>query len=134
MRPTTKNEGYSGFAPPGPRGLARFVNLPYLFGIIVLLISGSRAVNYWIQHTTKSEDVQIALWRADSIVIGDLESDLLNAETNQRGYLLTGDQDFLGPYNAATAQIRPEVEQLSKMVAAGRLSADDAQHLKDLIQ
>jgi PAS domain S-box-containing protein len=100
----------------------------------VLLISGSRAVNYWIQHTTKSADVQIALWRADSIVIGDLESDLLNAETNQRGYLLTGNQDFLGPYNAATAQIRPEVEQLSKMVSAGRLSADDAQHFEDLIQ
>lgn len=44
-------------------------------------------------------------------------STLRDAETNQRGFLLSGDESFLGPYNAATRQIHSDLEALGEALA-----------------
>jgi PAS domain S-box-containing protein len=128
----TTIQSFNGFTPPQPRGLARFGNLPYLFGIILVLIGASRVANTLIQRRITASQGQIALWRSDSAVIQDLESLLLNAETGERGYLLAQNSDYLEPYNSSVRDIQPDLDQMQKTVAAGRLSADDAQRLRDL--
>ena len=42
---------------------------------------------------------------------------VLDAETGQRGYLLTGDIRYLEPYSAATAQIGPKLDALRLMIS-----------------
>ncbi|HET7780526.1 MAG TPA: CHASE3 domain-containing protein, partial [Rudaea sp.] len=73
--------------------------------------------------------------------IDDLLSDLTEAETGQRGYLLTQKASYLEPYRAATAAIdakiatlRPlladEPEQLQRLGTLERLVADKADELR----
>lgn len=38
-----------------------------------------------------------------------------DAETGQRGYLLTGDKSYLEPYNQATAEIDRYIKQLQEL-------------------
>ena len=51
-------------------------------------------------------------------VIGEIEqmlADLQDAETGQRGFLLTGDERFLDPYNAALAHLPDQIRSLREV-------------------
>ena len=53
-------------------------------------------------------------------VIGEIEeslSDLQDAETGQRGFLLTGDERFLDPYIAAVARLPDQIRELREITA-----------------
>ncbi|MCL5267336.1 MAG: CHASE3 domain-containing protein, partial [Bacteroidetes bacterium] len=53
-------------------------------------------------------------------VLQDLEgalSTLENAETGQRGYIITGDESYLGPYNAAIVTIDPEIKEIRELTS-----------------
>ncbi|MBN4000992.1 response regulator [Nostoc sp. LPT] len=47
----------------------------------------------------------------------DLNLQLTNAETGQRGYVLTGEQRYLEPYNAAIQVLNQKVRELQKLTA-----------------
>lgn len=75
----------------------------------VLLASGlerSRDADRWVEHT------QTALKQLQSIT-----TQLLDAETGQRGYLLTGQEEYLAPYNEAVAGHREQLTRLLDIVA-----------------
>ena len=55
----------------------------------------------WVTHT------QEVLQRLNGLLI-----QLVDAETGQRGFLLTGDERFLEPYNAALAEVKQQVVEL----------------------
>jgi PAS domain S-box-containing protein len=44
-------------------------------------------------------------------------STIIDAETAQRGYVITGDESYLEPYNVATASINGEIDQLRTLTA-----------------
>jgi signal transduction histidine kinase/ActR/RegA family two-component response regulator len=78
--------------------------------IMVILAAGwfvylQESNAYWIRHTL---EVQKSIARTFSL--------LQDAETGQRGYLLTGGQDYLDPFSKADAQIEPELEKLASLV------------------
>jgi len=53
-------------------------------------------------------------------VIGEIEetlADLQDAETSQRGFLLTGDERFLDPYIAAVARLPAQIRELREITA-----------------
>jgi PAS domain S-box-containing protein len=50
---------------------------------------------------------------------GDLLSDLKDAETGQRGYLLTGDVSFLKPYLDVRGSIKGQLRELGKLTSIG---------------
>lgn len=53
-------------------------------------------------------------------VLAELEetlSTLKDAETGQRGYLITGDENYLRPYQRAIAQISTSIDSLTKLTA-----------------
>ena len=49
--------------------------------------------------------------------IQDLDLKILTTETAMRGYILTGSDKFLGPYNQHVSKIIPEVESLRELVS-----------------
>ena len=70
------------------------------------------------------------------MIIGELQdglSTVKDAETGQRGYLLTGDEKYLEPYVQAVARIHQEEGTLHKRVLAGELSDGDMSRLQKLI-
>jgi PAS domain S-box-containing protein len=60
----------------------------------------------WVTHTG---EVLTALKRTESL--------LLDAETGQRGYLLTGESKYLTPYNNAVTQIDSQIQTLSRLTS-----------------
>ena len=58
----------------------------------------------WVSH---SADVRLELATTESL--------LKDAETGQRGYLVTGDPQYLTPYNSAITQVEPHVQRLMEL-------------------
>ncbi|BAY23139.1 multi-sensor hybrid histidine kinase [Calothrix sp. NIES-2100] len=48
----------------------------------------------------------------------ELLSHIKDAETGQRGYILTGQQSYLKPYQVALTKVNPEIEELRNLAAA----------------
>jgi len=83
----------------GPLGLGRRA-LPLLaagFGILLAL----GAAVFWLVGKTRLHAERTATALEQRLIIGDTLSALQDAETGQRGYLLTGDLAYLVPYEQA---------------------------------
>jgi PAS domain S-box-containing protein len=93
-----------------------------------LLVALGVALSFWSFRQIR----QAAEERAHTSVVirsaGDLLSALKDAETGQRGYLLTGDETFLEPYVAVRDSVRGHLEELRQLA----LSSAAHQHLDAL--
>src|SRR6266850_1358452 len=58
---------------------------------------------------------------------------LKDTETGQRGYLLTGDERYLEPYNAGQTNVNSAAKELQRLGASGDLPANQVQRLSDLM-
>ncbi|PIA68969.1 response regulator [Pseudomonas sediminis] len=93
------------------RILNRNVGLPLGLGLVgalcfAVLIGYLLSVIRWVEHTDQ------VLNRASEIY-----KLTLDMETGMRGYLLSGEEDYLAPYEQARGKFRPQAEQLIDMVA-----------------
>lgn len=79
------------------------------------------------------------------LVIKNIENALVNAETSQRGYLLTGKKNYLRPYDKARAEVAAQIQTFLTMVtdnpdqmqsglALQQLASDKLSELKRTIQ
>src|SRR5262245_60278137 len=59
-------------------------------------------------------------------------SALKDAETGQRGFLLTGDDEFLGPYEAAAPRVVSSVEELRRLTAENAEERGSVERLLEL--
>jgi signal transduction histidine kinase len=90
-------------------------------GAIVLLVIVATSVRLAVQ-TTDLTDAVLQSRALRSVANQELEL-LLNAETGQRGYLLTGQSDYLEPYSRARDRaglVLAELEDLSRKDASTR--------------
>ena len=74
--------------------------LALLVGAVYSFIALSTA-NSWLRHT---DEVRVG--------IAQLRGTVLDAETGLRGYLITGERDFLAPYDRARDQWRAQLDRL----------------------
>jgi signal transduction histidine kinase len=93
-----------------PRGLAPlatgFVLLFIIVGSAIYLSLRQDNVAFWIRHTLEVENN-----------LSRIGATVTNAETGQRGYLLTGRDEYLAPYNEARQRLLPEIDSLAGQVA-----------------
>ena len=61
-----------------------------------------------------------------------LKSLLVDAETGQRGYLYTGDEHYLEPYNRASQEIDAQLDRVAALTADIALQRSQVQRLRDL--
>lgn len=66
--------------------------------------------------------------------LGEVQSTVLDAETGQRGYLLTEDARFLQPYEDAVAQVDQRLQMLKELVADNPGETANWAELRDLVQ
>ena len=86
-------------------------------------INAARNARGWSQH-------------ADDVIstIKDLTLAVRNAETGQRGYLLTGRDDYLGPYEAALGQVSFLQGELQRLTADNPVEQARLQALSPVLQ
>jgi len=84
------------------------------------------AVNYWLVERTRTNSETLTRSRAIRSAITNLRNLVIDAETGQRGFLLTDDGDYLAPYRDAQRRIP---ETISNLKAALR---DDPQGVQEL--
>ena len=108
--------------PDGWRGAARrlFARPGNLIAFSAVAFSLVAAV-LLIFQTVEAERSERAQARRTSEVLAELVNinrAVLNAETGQRGYLITMDRRYLGPYLAAREQYGPALARLRALVEA----------------
>ncbi|MFI5162472.1 MAG: ATP-binding protein [Sphingobacteriales bacterium] len=114
-----------------PQQLTR--NLKFGFGLSLLfLVAISVASFVSIQNLFKSSD----LVAHSNLVIQKLESGISimkDAETGQRGYLLTGDTVFLEPYNGSYQRAVSTVNEFEQLTKDNPRQQQNAVKIKDIL-
>jgi CHASE3 domain sensor protein len=96
----------------------RSVVLPLAIGFLLLIAVAAATVWFTAQRgfanaaLQRTLEVELRLSQALSL--------LQDAETGQRGYLLTGDEAYLGPYRAASGAIASALDRLRGVLAHNR--------------
>ncbi len=103
------------------------------FGLIVALLIGSAVISYL---NTRKLDEDAILVAHTHEVISTLEGVLIsitNAETGQRGFLLTGKPSYLAPYRSAVTSVDIQVAALQELIADNPDQVDRISLLKSAI-
>ena len=86
-------------------------------GLLAAILAINAGVAY--QNTRRVHDsaAQVAHTHEVMDALESLFSTIKDAETGQRGYLITGEEVYLRPYNEALARYRAELEQVARLTA-----------------
>lgn len=86
-----------------------------IFALALVILAAVSALSYW----SIAQLVEDAAWAAHSQeVLTEIQTVLttmVDAETGLRGYLLTGQADYLEPYNIAVESIKPDIDRLRQL-------------------
>ncbi|HVW67620.1 MAG TPA: response regulator [Steroidobacteraceae bacterium] len=100
------------FGPALPRGtFAGFAAA--IVTVLLIAYFGYRSLDNEDQTAALTEHTLQVIQRTDQVL-----SSLKDAETGQRGFLLTGRESYLEPYNTARASIPGQLAELRRLVAA----------------
>jgi signal transduction histidine kinase/ActR/RegA family two-component response regulator len=113
------------------RRAMRWQSLPLIVGFAILaLIVGSRAMLVETQSANRAA-------ARDAIEYQQLLAGLLSlaqdAETSQRGYLLTGDKSYLEPYQQAIAALPGQLARIDQMTAGNQEAVQQVDGIKDAL-
>jgi len=93
-----------------------------IIGIGAFTLREVQDSDYWVDHTRE-------VMRTNE----QLFSDVKDAESAERGYIITGDENYLEPYHAASADIPGTFEKLIQLTSDNRVQQDRVVQLKDSI-
>ena len=80
--------------------------------LVIMAASSYRAIQQFIETSRWVEHTHEVLTRIENVL-----STLKDAETGQRGYLLTGIEEYLEPYHGAVARIEEQIKQLRDLTS-----------------
>lgn len=82
--------------------------------LLVFVLSGF--VSYRNTHTLNQDSRQVTHTHEVLWALSDLLSLIKDAETGQRGYLITGDDRYLEPYATALSHIDQQVSEIERLI------------------
>jgi signal transduction histidine kinase len=88
--------------------------LAVLLGLLALLSIVTATI--WLVNDTQTNATAVTRASAQRAEIIEIRNSLLDAETGQRGYLLTGKEKYLLPYTLGSTNLGPELEHLEAVV------------------
>ncbi|MBB3660750.1 signal transduction histidine kinase/CheY-like chemotaxis protein/CHASE3 domain sensor protein [Rhizobium sp. BK650] len=91
-------------------GLDPPIALGLVGAFLFFLVSGFMA--YFNLQTLEEGNARIVQTHVAIVALDELLSQLQDAETGQRGFLLTNDESYLAPYNTALRAIRPQLDKI----------------------
>src|SRR5690242_11929479 len=105
--------------------------LAWLMALIAVSVVGIAALAFDRHYHDSLQAVRHTL--ATQRAIHDVLSTVKDAETGQRGYILTHDRLFLRPYHAATLAIAAKLDELDRQVAADPMQVAAAKRVRALV-
>jgi diguanylate cyclase (GGDEF)-like protein len=96
--------------------LEQMISRSFLMGILIVLIVGT--VSVWLQWQA---NVSQSRARYDGLVLSTIQQlgqSEVDAETGQRGYLITGDPAYLAPYKSGESAIHKDLARLQSLLPA----------------
>ncbi len=102
--------------------------IPLLMALLLVLLIAVLSYRGWVSFGRRSDQFAITRQVADGT--NALLSSLKDAETGQRGFLLTGEDRYLEPYRRALTEIPAQLNTLVELTAIRR--PDQAQRLQAL--
>ncbi|MBZ9740702.1 MULTISPECIES: CHASE3 domain-containing protein [unclassified Mesorhizobium] len=113
------------------RRATRLQSLPLVAGFAVLaLIVGTRAVLVESQRANRAAARETIEYQEQLSGLLSLAQD---AESGQRGYLLTGEKSYLEPYRKAVEAIPGQLARIDAMTAADDQLVQQVSHIKDAL-
>ena len=110
----------------------RAVTAGFLAATIILLAVG------WQSHANTKRFAEAAAWQNHTYevlnILGEIAADLDDAETGQRGYLLTGQGAYLEPYRRATGDLNQVVDHLKWLTSDNANQQKRIQALQVLVE
>ena len=114
------------------------MKIQYKYGIMWLLevsiaLLVSFAYSYYI--TTLINESHKAVQHTQMVInyVDKLRLTILNAETGQRGYIITGNEDYLKPYKTALTTVHANIDQLQEITLEDPVQHSRVIHLNEKI-
>jgi len=104
------------------------------FGLVLLLLLGLSGVAYWTTRGNDEASASVAHTLQVIALAEETEGDLVDMETGYRGFLLTGQEQFLDPYTAGLASYPDRLRQLEELTADNPPQVARWQNIADLTQ
>jgi signal transduction histidine kinase len=98
---------------------AGFLVLTAISTLSVVLVTQARIDNGWVVHTVEVENQ-----------ISTMLLEIRQAESTERGYILTTDPQFLGEHEAAVARILPDIDKLTRLTSDNPVQAESMKQLR----
>ena len=98
----------------GKKIISRFRGSPFAFPLAAAAALAMFFISETSYQQAASSVESLNLTDTTRTSIQTLRRDLADAETGQRGYLLTGRKEYLTPYHAATAEVRSVLDTLHR--------------------
>ena len=99
----------------------------------VIFFMATGAIAYFNFQTLKADSALVVHTGETLTALEDVLSTVKDAETGQRGYLLTGKDSYLDPYNAAVGEMGPRLEALQRLTIDNPTRQDPLASLKQHI-
>jgi signal transduction histidine kinase len=108
---------------------------PIQFAAATMLaaIVGGAAAGVWNIRRVQSAATRVAYATELKAQLAGLEQHLVDAETGQRGFLLTGDEAYLEPYSRAVADVAPTLDRIESLSGADGRARQALPHLRQLV-
>ena len=85
-----------------------------VFLVTAAVVVGSTLLTFWFGNRVLQVRAREQARRDGITRLDQLESVLKDAETGQRGFIITGDENYLLPFNQATERLPADLEKLRK--------------------
>src|SRR5579862_7002877 len=107
------------------------VSIALVATIVILVLSGLGG--YGAAQASLAAAAAIARNKDSVLSLERVLSGVREAETGQRGYLLTGNESYLDPYHNAVADLPGRLSQLRAAVSADAATTQQLDELRQLI-
>src|SRR6267154_6030014 len=91
----------------------------------------------WLTFRSTLREEEDRKWVTHThLVVGSLEKiliDITQAEAGQRGYMLTGDEKYLKPFDAGAKSVHQDIEEFHELTSDNPVQQEAIQHLEPLI-
>ena len=81
-----------------------------VFLVTAAVVVGSTLITFWFGNRVLKVRAREQARRDGITRLEQLESVLKDAETGQRGFIITGDENYLRPFNQATERLPADLE------------------------
>ncbi len=122
--------------PNSAQNRKELTRVPLFLGLIAVLLffAASGFIAYSNTSTLKRNSELVASTHNTLLALNSILSTIKDAETGQRGFILTGDKNYLVPYNTALDLIKQRMDDLEKLTKNIQYQQDSIKTIRQNVE